>query len=125
MMLAVLSAIVPLALQIPSLYSHLWMLAAIVFLSNGGQAIASLIIVLVPAESVPPQFVATAIGLATLAGEIIGAMIAPAVGGAMAEKFGLRTPLVMSAGGMAMLLLVTAFLSDGARFRVTNQALAE
>jgi len=31
----------------------------------------------------------------------------------------------MSAGGMAMLLLVTAFLSDGARFRVTNQALAE
>jgi MFS family permease len=125
MMLAVLSAIVPLALQISSLYSHLWMLAAIVFLSNGGQAIASLIIVLVPAESVPPQFVATAIGLATLAGEIIGATIAPAVGGAMAERFGLRTPLVMSAGGMAMLLLVTAFLSDGARFRVTHQALAE
>ncbi len=120
MILAGLSAIVPVALQIPSLYSHLWLLAAIVFLSNGGQAVASLIIVLVPAESVPAQFVATAIGLATLVGEIIGATIAPAVGGAMAERFGLRMPLLMSAGGMAVLLLATLFLSDASRFRVSE-----
>ncbi len=121
MMLAVLSAVVPLALQVPALYAHLWILAAIVFLTNGGQAIASLIIVLVPAESVPAQFVATAIGLATLAGEIIGATIAPAVGGAMAERFGLRMPLVMSAGGMALLLLATLFLSDASRFGTNSE----
>jgi MFS family permease len=120
MLLALLSAIVPLALQVPWLYGHLWLLAGIVFLSNGGQAIASLIIVLVPAESVPGQFVATAIGLATLVGEIIGATIAPAIGGAMAEKFGLRMPLLMSAGGMALLFLVTLFLSEGSRFRVAD-----
>ncbi|HKS75643.1 MAG TPA: MFS transporter [Terriglobales bacterium] len=111
-LLAILSAIVPLALQVPDLYKHLWLLAAIVFCTNGGQAIASLIIVLVPAESVPPQFVATAIGLATLVGEIIGATLAPALGGAMAEKFTLRAPLLMSAGGMALLLLATLFLSN-------------
>ena len=110
--LAFLSALVPLALQTPSLYQHLWLLSAIVLVANGGQAIASLIIVLVPAESVPPHFVATAIGLATLVGEIIGATIAPAVGGAMAEKFGLGTPLLMSAAGMGILLVATVFLSD-------------
>ena len=125
MTLAVLSAIVPLSLQIPSLYSHLWLLATILFLCNGGQAIASLIIVLVPAESVPPQFVATAIGLTTLTGEIIGATIAPVVGGAMAEKFGLHMPLVMSAGGMAVLLLVTVGLAEGERIRVAQPVGAE
>ena len=112
MLLAVMSAMVPLALQARALYSFPWLLAAIVFVCNAGQAMASLIIVLVPAETVPPQFRATAIGLATLAGEIIGATVAPALGGALAEKMGLRVPLLMSAGGMAILFLVALALKE-------------
>ena len=112
MALAAMSAIVPLALQTPALYSVPWLLAAILFLCNGGQAMASLTIVLVPAETVPPQFRATAIGLCTLVGEVIGATIAPTVGGAMAEKFGLRMPLLMSAGGMVVLFLAAACLTE-------------
>jgi MFS family permease len=109
--LAVLSSIVPLALAVPFLYGHLWLLAAIL-LANGGQAIASLIIVLVPAESAPVGFAATAIGLVTLVGEIIGATVAPAAGGALAERFGLGTVLWLSAGGMAFLFVVTLFLKE-------------
>jgi MFS family permease len=112
MILSVLSAVVPLALQVPALYSAPWLLAGIVFLCNGGQAMASLIIVLVPAETVPPQFRASAIGLSTLAGEIIGATIAPTLGGAMAERYGLSIPLLMSAGGMAILFLVALLLKE-------------
>jgi predicted MFS family arabinose efflux permease len=112
LLLAAMSAVVPLVLQVPFLYTVPWLLAAIVFLCNGGQAIASLIIVLVPAETVPPRFRATAIGLCTLVGEIIGATIAPTLGGAMAERFGLRMPLLMSAGGMAILFLVALFLKE-------------
>jgi predicted MFS family arabinose efflux permease len=112
MALAAMSALVPLALQIPVLYSVPWLLAAILFLFNGGQAIASLIIVLVPAETVPPQFRATAIGLSTLVGEIIGATLAPTLGGAMAERHGLSMPLLMSAGGMAILFLVALLLKE-------------
>lgn len=110
--LSVMSAVVPLALQMPVLYGVPWLLAGIVFLCNGGQAMASLIIVLVPAETVPPQFRATAIGLSTLAGEVIGATIAPTLGGAMAERYGLSTPLLMSAGGMAILFLVALLLKE-------------
>ena len=110
--LSVMSAVVPLALQIPALYSVPWLLAGIVFLCNSGQAMASLIIVLVPAETVPPQFRATAIGLSTLVGEIIGATMAPTLGGAMAERYGLSTPLLMSAGGMAILFLVALLLKE-------------
>jgi sugar phosphate permease len=84
-----------------------------VFLTNGGQAIGSLIIVLVPAESVPPQVAATAIGLATLVGEIIGGTLAPALGGAMADKFGLGMPLLMSAGATVVLFVLALFLKTG------------
>ncbi len=115
MMLAVMSAMVPLALQVRALYSVPWVLAGIVFVCNAGQAIAALIIVLVPAETVPPQFRATAIGFSTLVGEIVGATLAPTLGGAMAEEFGLRMPLLMSAGGMAILFLAALFLKETAR----------
>jgi predicted MFS family arabinose efflux permease len=112
LILALLSTVVPVALQIPALYNHLWLLAGILFVTNGGQAIGSLIIVLVPAESVPPQIAATAIGLCTLVGEILGGTLSPAIGGAMAEKFGLRMPLLMSAGATVVLFILTLFLKS-------------
>jgi MFS family permease len=116
-LLAVLSSIVPLALLVPSLYGHLWLLAAILFATNGGQAIASLIIVLVPAESAPAGFAGTAIGLVTLVGEIIGATAAPAAGGALAERFGLGTTLWLSTGGTLFLFLVTLLLKETSRLK--------
>ena len=114
LLLAALSSLLPIALCIPSLYAHLWLLAGILFLTQGGQGIAALIIVLVPAESVPPQFSATAIGLTTLVGEILGATAAPALGGALAEKFGLAVPLLMASGGTALLFVVSLFLKEPA-----------
>ena len=115
LILAALSTIVPIALQIPVLYGHLWLLATILFATNGGQAIGSLIIVLVPAESVPPQVAATAIGLATLVGEILGGTLSPALGGAMAEKFGLGMPLRMSAAATVILFILALFLKTSPR----------
>jgi predicted MFS family arabinose efflux permease len=110
--LAFISTLLPIALYLPVLYDHLWLLAAILFFTQGGQAIAALIMVLVPAESVPPQFSATAIGLSTLVGEIIGATIAPAAGGAMAERFGLGMPLLMGAASTVVLFLVALFIRE-------------
>ncbi len=110
--LAFISTFLPIALYLPALYGHLWLLAAILFLTQGGQGIAALIMVLVPSESVPPQFSATAIGLATLVGEIIGATIAPAAGGAMAEHFGLGTPLLMGAASTVLLFVVALFIRE-------------
>ena len=77
----------------------------------------ALIMVLVPTESVPPQFAATSIGLATLVGEIFGATVAPTVGGAMAQTHGLGITLLMSAGGAGLLFLVALFLKETANVR--------
>lgn len=112
--MAAISTVLPIALCIPQLYGHLWLLAGILFLTQGGQAIAALILVLVPAESVPPQFSATAIGLATLVGELFGATGAPALGGVLADKFGLAMPLRMAAGGTVLLFLAALFIKEPA-----------
>jgi len=112
---ALLSAILPAALCVPGLYSHLWLLAAILFLTQGGQAMAALVVVLMPAESVPPQFIATAIGMTTLVGEIFGGAFAPTLGGAMAEKFNLATPLWMASGCMIFVVLAGLFFHETPR----------
>jgi MFS family permease len=114
LLMAAMSAIVPLAFLVPVLYVYPLLLAAIVFVANTGQGIASLIMVLVPTESVPPQFRATSIGLATLVGEVMGATAAPMVAGALAEKHGLALTMWLAAGGSAMLFVVTLFLKETA-----------
>ena len=110
MSLALLSALTPLALLVPRLYAHIWILALILLLTNGGQGLATLIMVLVPTESVPAQYAATSIGLATLAGEIFGATAAPLLGGAFAQKYGLSVPLWMSIGGAGLIFFAALFL---------------
>ena len=110
LVLAAMSTLTPLVLLSTSLYEHPWLLAAILFVTNGGQGLASLIMVLVPTESVPAQYAATSIGLATLTGEIFGATAAPALGGALADKHGLGITLWMSAAGAVLIFIVTLFL---------------
>jgi predicted MFS family arabinose efflux permease len=117
LLMAAMSAIVPLAFQVSWLYSFPWLLAAVLFLTNSGQGLAALVMVLVPTESVPPQFAATSIGLATFTGEIAGATVAPVIAGALAEKHGLGITLWMSAAGSVLIMLATLFLKETANVR--------
>jgi MFS family permease len=115
LLMAAMSAVVPLAFLVPVLYVYPLILAAIVLVNNTGQGIASFILVLVPTESVPPQFRATSIGLATLVGEVMGATGAPILAGALAEKRGLALTMWLAAAGSAVLFLVALFLQETAR----------
>ena len=115
LLMAALSAVVPLAFLVPALYVYPFLLAAIVFAANTGQGIASLIMVLVPTETVPPEFRATSIGLTTLVGEIMGATGAPILAGALAEKHGLGLTMWLAAGGSVVLFLASLFLREPAQ----------
>ena len=115
--MAFFSFLVPVALLTPSLYTHLWLLAGILFLTNAGQGIPSLVLVLIPTESVPARYAATSIGLATFTGEMLGAAVAPAVGGALAARYGLAVPLWMSAGGALLVFLVSLAMRETIRRR--------
>jgi predicted MFS family arabinose efflux permease len=112
LLMSAMAAAVPLAFLVPSLYVYPLVLAAIVFVTNTGQGIASLIMVLVPTESVPSQFRATSIGITTLVGEIMGATGAPLLAGALAEKHGLALTLWLAAMGSGVLFLASLFLRE-------------
>lgn len=104
--MGLLSAILPLALMVRPLYGQLWLLAAILFLTQCGQAIAAICIVLVPAECVPRRLVGSAIGFATLFGEMLGGFAAPVVAGALAGQHGLAVPLWIAAAGAIVVFLI-------------------
>jgi predicted MFS family arabinose efflux permease len=113
--MAAASAVVPLAFLVPALYLYPLLLAGIVFVANTGQGIASLVMVLVPTESVPAQFRATSIGLTTLVGEIMGATGAPLLAGTLAEKHGLALTMWLAAAGSAVLFLAALFVLEPTR----------
>jgi predicted MFS family arabinose efflux permease len=112
LVMAAMSAVVPLAFLVPALYVYPLVLALIVFVANSGQAIASVVLVLVPTESVPAQFRATSIGLATLAGEVMGATAAPILAGTLAQRHGLAVTMWLAAAGSGLLFLVALFLQE-------------
>jgi MFS family permease len=112
LLMAAMSAGVPLAFLVPALYVYPAVLAFIVFVANSGQGIASVVLVLVPTESVPAQFRATSIGLATLAGEVMGATAAPILAGRLAQSHGLAVTMWLAAAGSGLLFLVALFLQE-------------
>jgi len=107
---AVLATVLPLALLVRPLYAHLWLLASILFLTQAGQAISAICIVLVPAESVPRQLVGSAIGFTTMCGELVGGFAAPIIAGSLASAHGLGVPLWMAAAGSAAVFFVALVL---------------
>ena len=112
LLMAAMSAVVPLAFLVPALYVYPVVLAFIVFVANSGQGIASVVLVLVPTESVPAQFRATSIGLATLAGEVMGATAAPILAGTLAQRYGLAVTMWLAAAGSGLLFVVALFLQE-------------
>jgi len=112
LLMAAMSAVVPLAFLAPALYVYPVLLAFIVFVANSGQAVASVVLVLIPTESVPSKFRATSIGLATLAGEVMGATGAPILAGALAQKYGLAVTMWLAAAGSGLLFLAALFLQE-------------
>jgi predicted MFS family arabinose efflux permease len=114
MYVALVSAFVPLTYQMPFLISHPWLMAAAGFVANGGQGMAALVLVLIPTESVSPLLAGTAIGLTTLVGEVFGGTLAPTISGAIADRFGLATPLCIAAAGAIAVFAAAIFIKETA-----------
>ncbi len=108
--LALLSALLPLALLARPLYAIPGVLAIILFLTQGGQAIAAVCLILIPTESVPRHMVASAVGFATMAGEIVGGFLAPVAAGALVARQGLAEPLWLAAAGTLVVFVVALAL---------------
>jgi sugar phosphate permease len=104
----------PLTFQVPYLIAHPWLMAITGFLANGGQAIAALVFVLIPSESTPSRLTATAIGLSTLVGEVVGVAFAPVFAGAVADRCGPAAQLWIASAGALLVLAASLFLTETA-----------
>jgi len=121
---ALVSATAPLIYQVPFLIAHPWLMAAAGFFANAGHSMAPFVLVLIPTESVPSKFAATAIGLATLVGEVVGGAMAPAMAGAAANRYGLAAPLWIASAGAILVLFVALFMKETAPSKTGLQRIA-
>ncbi|MCY1277094.1 Hexuronate transporter [compost metagenome] len=69
-------------------------------------------------ESVPAPLVSTATGLVVGIGEVFGGGVAPALAGYIAQHHGIQNTLYLALGGVALGLVVAAFLRETAPRRV-------
>jgi MFS family permease len=113
--LSLLSLLSPVVLQILPMYRHPSLLASALFLTQGGIGIAPLVMVLIPAESVPPQIAGTAIGLVNFFGELVGGALLPTIAGHLSETIGVNAPLQMAIGAMVTLFVVSLLVRDPRR----------
>jgi predicted MFS family arabinose efflux permease len=73
----------------------------------------------IAAESVPPALMTTASGLVIAVGELLGGGLAPIIGGQVAERFGIEHILWLPVAMMAVGVVLSAFLRE-TRVRPAN-----
>ncbi len=81
-----------------------------------GGAFFPLYVGTLPAESVPPEFAGTAVGVPTAVGEIIGAAVMPTIAGALADAYSLYAPMWMAAiAGLVIMVVSLAYVETAPR----------
>lgn len=89
-------------------------LGLLVFMTYTGLGCFTLFMATIPAETVPPQSIAGALGLIMGAGELVGGFLAPTVAGFAADQYGLPVAMWMSSGGALIACLLSFGLKETA-----------
>ena len=89
-------------------------------LTYTGLGCFTLFMATIPAETVPPAVMATALGLIMGVGEIVGGFVAPALAGQLSDVFGLGAAMLISAGAAAVVTLLSFALVETAPARTAR-----
>jgi MFS family permease len=100
-----------------------WSLGALVFATYTGLGCFTLFMATIPAETVPPGAIASALGLIMGAGELIGGFIAPTVAGFAADRYGLSFAMWTSAAGAIFACVLSFYLVETAPEVLRKRAL--
>ncbi|OXI31158.1 MFS transporter [Burkholderia sp. AU16741] len=101
-----------------------WALGALVFATYTGLGCFTLFMATIPAETVPPRAIASALGLIMGAGELIGGFVAPTVAGFAADSYGLQFAMWTSAAGAILACVLSLGLVETAPAVLHKRALA-
>jgi MFS family permease len=94
------------------------MLAALVFLGWSAAGCFPLFMATIPAETVPPRYLATAFGLVMGIGELIGGVLSPAIAGRAADLYGGSAPIYIMVGCAFVAGVLGLFLKETAPLKV-------
>ena len=98
-----------------------WMLGALMLLTYTGLGCFTLFMATIPAETVPREVMATALGMIMGIGELVGGFVAPTLAGFAADRFGLSIVMWMSCGGALLAALLALFLKETAPALLARQ----
>jgi MFS family permease len=90
------------------------LLIPIVYVISVNAGMIPLIMVLVPAESVGPKLMGSALGINLLFGEILGGALWPLVGGVIADKYGYGVPMFVYMGLCGAIAVIALFMYETA-----------
>ncbi|WP_235847012.1 MFS transporter [Neobacillus soli] len=90
----------------------------LLFIGSAGSGVIGMSMSVIPVESVPLQYSGLAIGLTIGIGELIGGFLNPMVNGALADMYGIQTPLLVAAGAAVLALIFTFFFKETAPSKV-------
>ena len=102
-------------------YSYLvWFLVA----QNVGTAVFSLITGPIATEGAPTGLIASAVGLVSGVGEVIGGGLSPVIAGYMAQNYGLPSVLSFAFYGFVCGIVVSLFFEETSPVRLQARAAA-
>ncbi|MGZ0703425.1 MFS transporter [Pseudomonas piscis] len=91
-----------------------WMLGVLMLLTYTGLGCFTLFMATIPAETVPREVMATALGLIMGIGELVGGFVAPTLAGFAADRFGLSIVMWMSCAGAVLAAALALLLKETA-----------
>jgi MFS transporter, ACS family, hexuronate transporter len=110
-----------LPLAVAGFHTNFALLAISIFILSIGFGAQPLYLAIIPSESVPRMFAATAIAAVVLTGEIIGGTAGPVIAGILADKFSLYTPLWLASGTAVVFFLLSFLLKETAPVKVSSE----
>ena len=100
------------------LYADSDSMLPLVFLTYTGLGCFTLFMATIPAETVSPSQVATALGLIMGIGELFGGFVTPTVAGFMADAYGLEIVMWIASAGSIIAAILSLFLKETAPVKV-------
>ncbi|WMN15239.1 MULTISPECIES: MFS transporter [Pseudomonas] len=91
-----------------------WLLGVLMLLTYTGLGCFTLFMATIPAETVPREVMATALGLIMGIGELVGGFVAPTLAGFAADRFGLSIVMWMSCAGALLAAALALLLKETA-----------
>jgi MFS transporter, ACS family, hexuronate transporter len=97
------------------------LMMVLLFIGAAGSGVIGMSMSVIPVESVPLQYSGLAVGLTIGIGEFFGGFLNPMVNGALADIYGIQTPLLVAAGAGMLALLFSLFFKETAPAKVNSK----